>query len=88
MPIPRLITESEFENLLNRLRIQEESRINIRKLRMAHNDFILSILTRDAAVVQSILELHGNGLILFGIAHGPGIKEGLITACQNENGSP
>ena len=38
---------------------------------------------RDQYAVQSILNQPGNGLIIFGTDHGPGIKEGLTTACQN-----
>ena len=88
IPIPRLITESEFEALLDQIGIREESRGNIRMLRMAHNNVMSFISRRDAAVVQSILDLPGNGLILSGEAHGHGIKQGLIEACQNRDDSP
>ncbi len=88
IPNPRLILESEFEDLLDNLRVEEGSRTNMRRLIRAHNDIISLIPRRDKAVVQSILDLPGNGLILFGTSHGPGIKQGLITACQNENSSP
>ena len=91
MPRPRLITESEFEDLLNRLEVPEEPRlirIRMRRLIMVHNDVLSIALKRDEAVVQSILDIPGNGLVLFGTAHGPGIKEGLITVCQNGHGSP
>ena len=83
----RLISESEFETLLDNLRVQEDSRTNMRRLMRAYNNTISLSSQRDAAVVQSILELPGNGLVLFGTAHGPGIKQGLITACQNRNSS-
>ena len=55
---------------------------------MINNNIVSSILRRDAAVVQSVLELPGNGLILFGTSHGTGIKQGLIEACRNGSGSP
>ena len=88
-----LITESDFEILLDRLRIPEEprmTRINIRMLRMVYNDLISLVSRRDVDAVQSILDLpdNGNGLVLFGTTHGPGIKQNLISACQNGNGSP
>ena len=79
-----LIPESEFEALLDTLEVPEESRIRMRMLRITQNDFLSSILRRDKATVPSILDLPGNGLLLFGTLHGPGIKQGLITACQNE----
>ena len=84
----RLITESELESLLDRIGVSQEARINIRKLRGIYNDIISLTLKRNEVIVQSILDLPDNGLILFGAAHGPGIKEGLITACQNGHGSP
>ena len=90
IPRLRLITESEFENLLNRLGVPEEprmTRVRMRRLIMVHNDTISLALKRDKAAVQSILDIPGNGLILFGTAHGPGIKQGLITACQKGNSS-
>lgn len=88
LPRPRLISEDEFEDLLDRLEVQEDARINMRTFMRAHNDVISLVPKRDRAVVQSILDLPGNGLILFGIGHSFGIKQGLITACQNGNGSP
>ena len=39
-------------------------------------------VNRDQHVVRSVLNQPGNGLIIFGASHGPGIKEGLTTACQ------
>ncbi len=85
---PRSISRNVFEDLLEWLRIRSEALRNIRRLRVINNNIVSLILKRDEAVVQSILELPGNGLITFGTAHGPGIKQGLITACQNGNGSP
>ena len=85
---PRLITEFEFESLLDRIEVLEEARINIRRLREIYNDIISLIFKRNEVIVQSILDIPGNGLILFGAAHEPGIKQGLITACQNGHSLP
>lgn len=38
---------------------------------------------RDQKVVQFVLNQPGNGLIILGTAHGPGIRGGLTRACQN-----
>ncbi len=52
------------------------------------NNNILSLISpRDAAAVQSILDLSGNGLVTFGTAHSHGIKQGLIAACRDGSGS-
>ena len=83
----RLIPESELLDFLDRLGVPEEprmTRMNIRMVRTLAIDMILLSKRRDTAIVQSILELPGNGLLLFGTAHGPGIKQGLIEACQKE----
>ena len=84
----RLITESEFESFLDRIGVPEDARIHIRKFKRIHNDIISIALKRDEAIVQSILNIPGNGLILFGTTHGPGIKQGLITACRGGNDLP
>ena len=84
------ISERELERFLDEIGLPESSTqayVSIRKLIRAYNNVISLIPQRDAAVVQSILDLPDNGLILFGPLHGPGIKQGLITACQNENSS-
>ena len=78
-----LISENELEAFLNRLGVHRDARVNIGIRMRTSNDIILLNAQRDRAVVQSILELPGNGLILFGTAHGPGIKQGLIEACWN-----
>lgn len=91
IPRPRLISDSEIESFLNRLGIPEEAHTtftNIRMFMKVSNERILSILRRDEVVVQSILDLPDNGLVIFGTAHEHGIKQGLITACQNETNSP
>ena len=88
LPKPRLISRNVFKALLDGLRIDINHIEYLDMLRVAHNNLVSSILSRDATAVQSILQLPGNGLILFGIGHGPGIKQGLIEACQNGNGSP
>ena len=87
-PTPRLITESEFEILLDRLEIPEGARLNMKILMRIHNNIMSLYSRRDRAVVQSVLDLPGSGLLLFGTSHSYGIKQGLITACQNRNGSP
>ena len=85
---PQLISENEFEAFLNRIEVPEEARLNMRVLMRVHNDIVSLASRRDAAIVQSILDLPGNGLLLFGTGHSYGIKQGLITACQNGNDSP
>ena len=80
-----LISESGLESFLDNLGVPGGptiTRLNMRRLIRVNNNIISLISPRDAAVVQSILELPGNGLVLFGRAHGPGIKQGLISACQ------
>ena len=82
---PRLITEAEVEILLDRLEVLEEARFNIRILIKVHNDIASLYLQSDRAVTQSILDLSGNGLLLFETGRSFGIKQGLISACQNGN---
>ena len=84
----RLVTKSEFEDLLDRIEVPKEARIHIRRFRRIHNEIISIALKRDEVIVQSILDIPGNGLILFGTTHGPGIKQGLTTACQNRHNLP
>ena len=94
IPRPLLIPDSEIEDLPKRLGVSEDAHTTLTNIKMfmrAYNEVTSLILRRDTAVVQSILDLPGNGLILFGAAHGHGIKQGLITACQNQlamNGLP
>ena len=87
IPEPLLIPESEIEDFSKRLGVSENARINIRMLMRAQNDIVSLVLRRDAAVVQSVLNLPGNGLIIFGEGHSHGIKRGLIEARRDENGS-
>ncbi len=87
-PKPRLISRNVFKALFDGLRIDINNIGYLDMLRVAHNNLVSSILSRDATAVQSILQLPGNGLILFGTDHAHGIKQGLIEACQNGNGSP
>ena len=86
-PVPRLITESEFEAFLNRLEIPEESRLNMKILMRINNDIVSLYLRSDRAVVRSILDLSGNGVLLFGTDRSYGLKQGLIIACRNTNSS-
>ena len=85
---PRLITEPEIEAFLNTLGIPERSGLNIKILMRIHNDLASLYLRIDRAAVQSILDLSGNGVILFGTDRSFSIKQGLITACLGGNGSP
>lgn len=48
------------------------------------NEFLRLSGVRDQAAVTQILEQSGNGLITMGSAHGPGIEQGLTTACRNQ----
>ncbi len=85
-----LISESGLESFLDNLGVPEGStmtRLNMRQLIRANNNIISLISTRDAAVVQSILDLSGNGLVTFGTPHSHGIKQGLIAACRDGSGS-
>ncbi len=82
------ISNESLDALLNMLEIRRDARENMRNSIKAYNDFISLIPQRGARVVQSVLNLPGNGLITFGAFHGPGVKRGLITACRNGNGSP
>ena len=91
----RLIPETELEDFLNRIGIPEEprmTRINIRMVRLIAIDimslFKRRVKERGTAVAQSASDLSGNGLVLFREAHGPSIKQGFITACQNGHGLP
>ena len=65
-----------------------ELQMFLRTLINKHNALIGLYDDREQKIVQSILNQPGNGLLIFGADHGPGIKEGLVTACRNGNGSP
>ena len=82
------ISNESLEALLNMLEIRRDARENIRTSIEAYHDFTSLIPQRGARVAQSVLNLPGNGLITYGAFHGPSIKQGLVTACRNGNGSP
>ena len=85
-----LISESGFESFLDNLGVPKGpiiTRLNMRRLIRVNNNILSLISPRDAAVVQSILDLSGNGLVTFGASHSHGIKQGLIAACRDGNGS-
>ena len=77
------ISSNELEEFLDKLRVEDNTRIYMRMIVEKTNEATNISRERDQNVVASILNQHGNGLVLFGAAHGPGIKQGLTAACQN-----
>ena len=78
-----MISQDELEEFLDEFRFEEEARIYMRRIVEMTNNATSISRQRDQNAVTSILNQQGNGLVLFGAAHGPGIKKGLTTACEN-----
>ena len=78
-----IISYNELEELLDELGVEEDVRRYMRRIVERINEATNLSRQRDQNAVASILNQPGNGLVLFGTVHGPGIKQGLTTACQN-----
>ena len=67
------ISERGLEIILDTIELPggpTQTYLNIRRLIRAYNNIISLSPRRDAAIVQSVLDLPGNGLLLFGTNHG------------------
>ena len=82
IPIPKQAKQRHLRTLPTH--VQAEFKMFLRTFTDKHNILHGDLYKkRDQKAVQSILDHPGNGLVLFGTNHGPGIKEGLTTACKN-----